>query len=349
MSNIRAVVLIFLVGGCSTTENQEQKEENKKQQSTNNEKIIETHNEDQGIAQEKHLPDEIIIEEGVGIKGGLHLCDDASKIVPALGTPTTVKEIDNIWDGKVDDYEYSNSDSWLTPDRLAVRVNKRTNQIIAIGAFSEMNWRTVKGIHKGSTLLDLPRVYGKDPYENISFFSTSYEYNKIGVKFYTGQTAKVLDEQGLPRQTEEIVTVEVRKPKGRKCPLPNSVVFENDYLIYWLRCPLGQKAVGGKCKGGESKFTLKRENAKCPIGYRLPAIEELTELIEGVEDGSGTETKNCINSYRCNKLFGNDVGEYVAFREEDESYWKVSFKNGVTTRLKEGDSVGIRCIQKVEY
>lgn len=294
----------------------------------------------------RNWPDEFIAEEGVGIKGILRICDDASKIVPALGMPTEVNEIDNVWDGKIDDYDYSTEAGWSGTDLITVRVKKKTNRIIAIGLYSGVNWRTAKGISKGGTLLDLTRVYKKEPSEDVGFLSTGYEYEGLGITFYPGDYVTVTDDQGLPRKTQEVKSIEIRKAAGKRCPPSDSVAYDDETPLSWLRCPLGQTYTKETCKGKASKYKAGKAGNSCPVGYRIPTVEEITNLLSSTD--AGIEIGKCASNFKCQRLLGNDMGEYLAIQEGDDAYWKISLKTGSYIQIEEEDSVNARCI-RYEY
>jgi len=139
-----------------------------------------------------------LIEDGVGIKGKLALCDPAGRIVDAFGEPTVVDAGESPWYGQVDDYVYKDSLEPLDFGYLNVTVRKSSDSVIKIVVRSP--WRTTRGLRQGDTDFDMRRIYG-EPVEDWNGFSgTTFEYRELGLTFYQGyETRRMTDQQGLPR------------------------------------------------------------------------------------------------------------------------------------------------------
>jgi hypothetical protein len=161
-----------------------------------------------------------LIDEGRGWRGKLSLCDPASAIVPAFGQPTIVDAVENVWYGHVDDYTYKDGTGPNAEAYLAVRVNKSINRVVWIQVASR--WRTARGLSQDDTTLDMKRVYG-EPNEEWGFGGTRYEYPSLGMTFYpSGETRRVVDDEGLPRDVETVGTAEVTlfpRSRSARCPL----------------------------------------------------------------------------------------------------------------------------------
>ncbi len=84
--------------------------------------------------------------------------------------------------------------------------------------------------------------------------------------------------------------------------------------LSWLRCPIGQRFHGGKCRGARKTLREMAIGNTCPKGYRVPTVEEIILLLGDCDHQAGrVESGTCRSCYRspvCNEMFGDDRGWY---------------------------------------
>jgi len=210
--------------------------------------------------------------EGVGWRGKITLCDAPERVQEAFGPPTIVNEIENVWHGLIDKYEYedaaSRAESSLAPSYLTVVVHKPTKRVIAVAY--EGPWRTTRGLRQGETELDMRRLYGDRFEEGMT--GGSFEYENVGLTFYTtGEDREVADDEGLTRRVRVLGSIELRLDR-RRCPRA---------LVEAADAPAGLRAVMATTASASSE--VRRHPAAHAIDHDLG-----TAWNEGAQsDGTG--------------------------------------------------------------